>query len=67
MSSKGEKRMQWSVESMYEALKAFKIHGKGLRVAAREYKVPVTTLKKRVDDKVAVDAKPGPPTRTKAL
>lgn len=54
--------MQWSVESMTEALKAVKLHGKGLREAAREYNVPVTTLKRRVDDKVTVDAKPGPPT-----
>ena len=60
--SSSKKRMQWSMDSMIEALKAVKIHGKGLRQAAREFDVPVTTLKRRVDDLVSVDAKPGPPT-----
>lgn len=55
-------RLQWSLESMNEAFKAVKIDGKGLRQAAREYDVPVTTLKRRVDGEVAVDAKPGPRT-----
>ena len=50
------KRLQWSIESMTEAVK---IQGKGLRQAAREYDVPIATLK---DDKVAINAKPGPST-----
>lgn len=55
MSSKS-KQLQWSMESMAEALKAVKLHEKGLRQAAREFGVPVTTLKRRVDDLVPVDA-----------
>jgi len=62
MSVGKKKRLQWSVDSMSEALKAVKIDGKGLRQAAREYDVPVTTLKRRVDDVVDLDAKPGPQT-----
>ena len=57
-----QKRLQWSIESMCEAVKAVKIEGKGLRQAAREYDVPIATLKRRVDDQVAVRAKPGPST-----
>lgn len=36
--------------------------GKGLRQAAREYGVPVATLKRRVNGVVPVDARPGPAT-----
>ena len=57
-----QKRLQWSIESMCEAVKAVKIEGKGLRQAAREYDVPIATLKRKVDDQVAVRAKPGPST-----
>jgi len=60
MASK--KRQQWSVEAMSEALKAVKLNEKGLRQAAREFDVPVTTLKRRVDGEVPLNAKPGPPT-----
>ena len=60
MASK--KRQQWSVEAMSEALKAVKLNEKGLRQAARESDVPVTTLKRRVDGEVPLNAKPGPPT-----
>ena len=40
---------------MDAAFKAVKIDGKGLRQAAKKYDVPVTTLKRRVDGKVAVN------------
>ena len=50
------------MESMCEALKAVKLQGKGLRQAARDFDVPVTTLKRRVDGTVPVNAKPGPAT-----
>ena len=55
-------RQQWSVESMQEALKAVQENNKGLRQAARDYGVPVTTLKRRVDGEVPLIAKPGPAT-----
>ena len=55
MASK--KRQQWSVEAMSEALKAVKLNEKGLRLAAREFDVPVTTLKRRVDGEVPLNAK----------
>ena len=57
-----KKRQQWSVEAMSEALKAVKLNEKGVRQAAREFDVPVTTLKRRVDGEVPLNAKPGPPT-----
>lgn len=60
MASK--KRQQWSVEAMSEALKAVKLDEKGLRQAAREFDMPVTTLKRRGDGEVPLNAKPGPPT-----
>ena len=47
---------------MNAAFQAVKIDGKSLRQAAREYDVPVTTLKRRVDGQVVLQAKPGPPT-----
>ena len=48
---------------MTEAVNAIKIHGKGLRQAAGEYDVPITTLiKRQVDGEVSIDAKPGPRT-----
>jgi transposase len=47
---------------MTAALQAVKIDGKSLRQAAKQYDVPVTTLKRRVDGEVAVDARPGPAT-----
>ena len=57
-----QKRQQWSLEAMTEAMKAVRLNEKGLREAAREYSVPVTTLKRRVDGSVPVDARPGPTT-----
>ena len=44
---------------MREALKAVKLNENGLRQAAREFGVPVTTLKKRIHGKLPVNAKPG--------
>ena len=38
------------------------MHKKGLRQAAREYDVPVTTLKRRIDRALPADCKPGPST-----
>ena len=46
---------------MIRAVDAVKL-GKGLRQAAREHGVPVTTLKRRVDRHVSVAARPGPST-----
>jgi len=58
--SSSKKRLQWSLDSMTEALKAVNLDGKGLRQAAREF--GITTLKRRVDNRVAINAKPGPST-----
>ena len=58
--SRAKERQQWSLEAMTEAMKAVKLKKKGLREAAREYGVPVATLKRRVDGTVPVDARPGP-------
>ena len=55
-------RQQWSLEAMSEALKAVELNGKSLRQPSREFGVPVTTLKRRVDGKLPLNAKPGPPT-----
>ena len=54
--------MQWSLQSMTKALEAVQLENKSLRQAAREYAVPLTTLKRRVDGEVSIDAKPGPAT-----
>ena len=43
-------------------MKAVKLQGKGLRQTARDFDVPVTTLKRRVDGTVPVNATPGPAT-----
>ena len=43
-------------------MKLVKLNKKSLRQAAREYDVPLTTLKRRVDGEVSLNAKPGPPT-----
>jgi len=59
MSSK-KSRLQWSEEAMSNAFKAVKLEGTGLRQAAREFGVPVTTLIRRVDGVVPLNAKPGP-------
>ena len=53
-------RTQWSVDSMKRAIDAVTRQHKGLRQAAREYGVPVTTLKRHVDCSLAPDCKPGP-------
>jgi len=45
---------------MSNAFKAVKLEGTGLRQAAREFGVPVTTLIRRVDGVVPLNAKPGP-------
>ena len=62
VSKEAKVRLQWDIESMTKAMEAVKLHNKGLRQAAQEYGVPVTTLKRRVDDEVAVDSRPGPET-----
>ena len=54
--------MTWNMDSMKAALEAVKVDSKGLREASREFGVPVTTLKRRVDGLVEVDARPGPST-----
>ena len=53
-------RTQWSVDSIKRAIDAVTRQHKGLRQAAREYGVPVTTLKRHVDCSLAPDCKPGP-------
>ena len=55
-------RKRWNMESMKAALEAVKMDSKGLREAARDFDVPITTLKRRVDGLVEVDARPGPST-----
>ena len=55
-------QQQWSIEAMSEAMKLVKLNEKSLRQAAREYDVPLTTLKRRADGEVSLNAKPGPPT-----
>lgn len=47
---------------MSNSFKAVKLEDKGLRQAAREFGVPVTTLKRHVDGVVPLNAKPGPAT-----
>ena len=47
---------------MSNAFKAIKLEDKGLRQAAREFCVPVATLKRSVDGNVPRNAKPGPAT-----
>lgn len=45
-AKRGEvKCLQWDVTSITKAVEAVKIHDKGLRQAAREHGVPITTLK----------------------
>ena len=53
---------KWDMDSMKRAIEAVKMDGKGLRQAAREFDLPVATLKRRVDGLVALDGRPGPPT-----
>ena len=55
-------KTKWNVDSMKRAIDDVTTHSKGLRQAAREYGVPVTTLKRRIDCSYAADCKPGPPT-----
>ena len=55
-------RQQWSVVAMREAMKLVTLNEKSLRQASREYDVPLTTLKRRVDREVSLNAKPGPST-----
>ena len=50
------------MESMKRANDDITMQKKGLRQAAREYDVPVTTLKRRVDGVLPADCKPGPST-----
>ena len=45
---------------MKNALDDVTRHGKGLTQAEREYGVPVTTLKRRIDCSLAAESKPGP-------
>ena len=63
-SSKGQRRRLWNDESMAAAVKRVqdKESGLGLREAARQYNVPVETLRRRVAGSVTLDCKPGPPT-----
>ena len=52
----------WSVEGMKKAIEAVATQKKSLRQAAREYGVPATTLKRKIDTSLPAEAKPGPPT-----
>ena len=45
---------------MKNAIADVSMQKKGLRQAAREYGVPVTTLKRRIDSSLPADCKPGP-------
>lgn len=55
-------KTKWNVGSMKRAIDDVTRQIKGLRQAAREYGVPVTTLKRRIDCSLAADCKPGPST-----
>ena len=55
-------KTKWSVDSMKRAIDDVTRNSKGLRQAAREYSVPVTTLKRRIDCSLTADCKPGPST-----
>ena len=61
-AKRGGKAFAGDVTSITKAVEAVKIHDKGLKQAAREHGVPVTTLKRRVDNLVAIDSRPGPAT-----
>ena len=52
----------WCVEGMKKAIEAVVTQEKSLRQAAREYGVPPTTLKRRIDTSLPAEAKPGPST-----
>ena len=52
----------WSVEGMKKAMEDVAMKNKGLRQAAREYGIPATTLKRRIDNSLPAEAKPGPTT-----
>lgn len=52
----------WSVEGMRKAIEDVVSQKKGLRQAAREYGVPTTTLKRRVDTSLPAEATSGPST-----
>ena len=47
---------------MKKAIEAVAMQKKSLRQAAREYGVPATTLKRRIDTSLPAEAKPGPQT-----
>ena len=47
---------------MKKAMEDVATKNKGLRQAAREYGVPATTLKRRIDNSLPAEAKPGPST-----
>ena len=55
------KRKLWSNESMAAAVKSVR-EGMGLRESARQYNVPVETLRRRVVGSVDLDCRSGPPT-----
>ena len=57
-----QKRKLWSPESMEAAVELIKRGDGGLRDAARFYNVPVETLRRRVEGKVQLHCRPGPPT-----
>ena len=59
-SNNEKKCLQWDLKSMSEAIDAVKVREKGLRQAAREFGLPVTSLKRRVDEEIELDARPGP-------
>ena len=47
--SSGQKKLQWSLDSINEALKAVNLNGKGLRKVARKFGVFVTICKYCLD------------------
>lgn len=62
MASMKVKRKQWAAESMEEACHAVKNGQMGLREAARNYNVPIETLRRRTTGLVNLDCRPGPST-----
>lgn len=55
-------RKLWSLDSMAAALSDVQNGTNGLREAARAYKVPVETQRRRVTEQVSLDSRSGPST-----
>ena len=58
--SSTKSRLQWLEEAIATHLRPLNSTNNGLRQAAREFGLPVTTLKRYIDGVNPLNAKPGP-------